>query len=105
MEEKVSITPEPNSSFPFIVELLWLQSVGCKVSFLTQLPVPFFLLSIMAELFKTYLWDFQQSFKIEDWPQYDILAKFSVSQNPVKKKKKNGTTLSMLLNLLQNYRI
>lgn len=78
MEEKVSITPESNSSSPFIIEL-WLQSTGCKVSFLTQLPVPFFLLSIMAELFRTCLWDFQQSFKIEDWPQCDILAKFSVS--------------------------
>lgn len=85
MEEKVSITPEPNSSFPFTVELLYLQSIGCKLSFLTQLPVPFFLLSIMVELFKTRLWDFQQSFKMEDWPQYAILAKFSVSQVLVNK--------------------
>jgi hypothetical protein len=69
MEEKVSVTLEPNSSFPFIVELLWLQSLGCKVSFLTPLPVPFFLLSIMAELFKTCLWDFLQSAKIKDWPK------------------------------------
>lgn len=88
MEEKVSITPEPNSSFSFIIELLWLQSLSCKVSFLTQLPVPFFLPSIMAELFKTCLWDFQQSFKIKDWPQYDILAKFSVSQ--ILRRRKNA---------------
>lgn len=80
MEEKEWITPESNSSLPFIVELLCLQSISCKVSFLTQVAVPFFLLSIMAKLFKTYLWDFQQSFKIDDWPQCDILAKFSVSQ-------------------------
>lgn len=99
MEEKASITPESNSSFPFIVELLWLQSIGCKVSFLTQLPVPFFWFSIKAKLVKTYLWDFQQSFKIEDWPQCDILVKFSVSQILITKKK-SGRILSNLLNLL-----
>ena len=33
---------------------------------------------------------------MEDWPQYDILAKFSVSQILVK----NGLILSELLNIL-----
>lgn len=54
----------------------------------------------MAELFKTCLWGFQQSFKIKDWPQCDILAKFSLSQRREEKYILKAKSFGKLQNLL-----
>lgn len=44
MEEKISITPEPNSSFHFIIELLWLESMVVKT--LSSLNFPSIFLAL-----------------------------------------------------------